>query len=79
MSGHVAASLVMSSPATHDESSTTATVVGRSGAGWQLILASGVRAYAPASALGPELRRLAPGQRVHLRLDAGGMARRVWL
>lgn len=58
---------------------TTATVAGRSAQGWELVLASGSRAYAPEGALGPEVRRLAPGQRVHLARAADGEVRSVWL
>ncbi|WP_432557412.1 2-phospho-L-lactate guanylyltransferase [Granulicoccus sp. GXG6511] len=58
---------------------TTGTVVGRSGAGWELVLASGSRGYAAAGALGPELRRLAPGQRLHLVRDSGGAVRHAWI
>lgn len=58
---------------------TTGTVVGPSGEGWQLLLASGSRAYAPADALGPELRRLVQGQRVHLVQGVDGGVRHLWI
>lgn len=58
---------------------TTATVVGAQGAGWELLLASGSRAYASAAASGPELKRLVQGQRVHVVRGADGGVRHLWI
>lgn len=58
---------------------TSGTVVGRRGEGWEVIVASGSKAYAPAGALGPELRRLVPGQRVHVVRGGDGTVRHVWI
>ncbi|HHV22424.1 MAG TPA: 2-phospho-L-lactate guanylyltransferase [Propionibacterium sp.] len=58
---------------------TTGTVVGGSGEGWELLLTTGFRTYAPAGALAPEVRQLAPGQRVHLVRTADGAVRHLWI
>lgn len=59
---------------------TTGTVAGLSPEGrWPIVTAAGTRAYAEPAALGAELRRLAPGQRVHLVHSADGTVRHVWI
>lgn len=55
------------------------TGMGAGGDGWEVVLAAGTRAYAPASALGREFRSLAAGQRVHLVRDAAGGIRHLWI
>lgn len=57
----------------------TAVVIGRTAAGWELIISGGARTMAPPSAVGADLRTLATGQRVHLARDADGSVRHVWL
>lgn len=58
---------------------TTGVVAGADGDGWTVVTAAGSRAYAPASALGPDVRRLAAGQRVHLVREAAGSVGHVWI
>lgn len=62
----------------------TATVVGPVSRGpvtqgWSLLLTTGSRAYVPADAVSPELRRLAAGQRVQLAHRADGTIQHLWL
>lgn len=47
--------------------------------GWTIVTAAGGRAYAPASALSPDVRRLTAGQRVHLVREAAGTVGHVWI
>ncbi|MDO5501370.1 MAG: 2-phospho-L-lactate guanylyltransferase [Propionibacteriaceae bacterium] len=57
----------------------TATVIGPSDDGWAVVTAAGSQAHAPRRAVGPELRRLAPGQRVHLVRAAEGTVLDLWI
>lgn len=57
----------------------TGVVAGPSDQGWAIVTAEGVRAYAGSSALGADVRRLAPGQRVHLARADDGRIRHLWL
>lgn len=57
----------------------TGVVIGPAEGGWLVLTAAGSRVYAGPGALGPDLLRPAPGQRVHLVRDGTGAVSQLWI